>query len=111
LLQANAISGCGGAPVFAARTIPLPLKGQNSKVLQSWVQGSIWLLGVWQPSWKVKGSEIISVKTDMQDRPGGEEAPLEMGVVIPAIKLLEVLNHTNFVQARKTKSGSAKTGA
>lgn len=101
LVQANAISGCSGAPVFVGRTIPVTVQDQNSPVLQGWVQGSIWLLGVWQSSWKVKGAEIVAVDHDAHT---GDMAPLGMGVVVPVDRLLEILNKPDLQLAREGKA-------
>lgn len=97
LVQANAISGCSGAPVFVGRTIPITVQDQKSPVLQGWVQGSIWLLGVWQSSWKVRGAEIVTAGNDAQ---AGDRAPLGMGVVVPVDRLLEILNKPDLRRAR-----------
>lgn len=96
LVQANAISGCSGSPVFVARTLEVQLMDQESNVLKGYVDGSIWLLGVWQSSWKVAGAEIIGIKNDG----AGTEAPLGMGIVVPANSLLELLSQPELRQER-----------
>lgn len=85
LVQVNAISGCSGSPVFATRTVAVEY-GENC------IMGtakSTSLLGVWSAAWKVKGSEITTVRTD--DNVEGDLAPLGMGVVTPAEYLVEIL--------------------
>lgn len=99
LVQANTLSGCSGSPVFAQRTLAVQIPTnmlnekyhKDTKPLNADIAGSLWLLGVWQSSWKVKGSQIVSVTADVNDT-NTELAPLGIGVVVPAIKLLQVLD-------------------
>lgn len=114
LVQANAISGCSGAPVFAQRVIPVNvpnsmLEHKTDKpdyALKGDIPGSLWLLGVWQSSWKVKGAEIVAIKIDDSgsDNAASERAgpaPLGMGVVVPAYKLIELLETAPLKAARE----------
>ena len=59
------------------------------------------LIGVWASSWKVKNSEIVSVTIDEEDEKGGL-APLGMGVVTPAYRLLEIFESAKIKQASDT---------
>jgi hypothetical protein len=98
LVETNAISGCSGSPVFAVRGLdvrvpPSMFKDPETlgdKPLNGEIPGSLWLLGVWQSSWKVKGTRIVAARTDGED-PAGGMAPLGMGVVVPISKLFEIL--------------------
>lgn len=85
LVQANAISGCSGAPVFVTRSITLDWGGHH---IMGASKNAI-LLGVWSSSWRVKGSEITTVRT--KDDIKGDLAPLGMGVVTPVEYLVEIL--------------------
>lgn len=106
LVQANTISGCSGSPVFTGRVINTPINVQKSPVLRDWARKSARLLGVWQSSWKVKGSEIVSIKTDGDDVDFEKLAPLGMGVVVPAVKLLEILNMSKLSKSREAAGRS-----
>jgi hypothetical protein len=85
LMQANAISGCSGAPVFSTRTVILKLP--KHKVAGS--SGNLNLIGVWSSSWKVKQSEIVAVRSDARD--ARTLPPFGMGVVTPLSKLVDIL--------------------
>lgn len=86
LVEANAISGCSGSPVWAVGYVGVEL-GDNEFMAQA---NQVTLLGVWSSSWKVKASEITVVRThDDDDR--GTLAPLGMGMVTHASFLREII--------------------
>jgi len=108
LVQANAISGCSGSPVFAIRSLEVEVppsmfkdpKTMGNSPLNGEIPGSLWLLGIWQSSWKVKGAEIVAVRTDA-DVKSGMMAPLGMGVVVPVTKLFEILDTPELKNPRE----------
>jgi hypothetical protein len=88
LVQANAISGCSGSPVFAVRQQRLSIA--KHEILGMHPKST--MLGVWRSSWKVAGAKIISVGSHDDGDMGGESrAPLGMGVVTPLQKLIDIL--------------------
>ena len=108
LVQANAISGCSGSPVWACNTTFVRL---NGKRIVGGHGPLAFLLGVWSSSWKVEKSQIVSVRTD-EDDVQGTAAPLGMGIVTPAAKLGEILKGEEMMRARKElkeKTAAAKS--
>jgi hypothetical protein len=111
LVQTNAISGCSGSPVFAVRSLDVRVppsmfkdpETQGDKPLSGEIPGSLWLLGVWQSSWKVKGSQIVAARTDSEESTGWM-APLGMGVVVPITKLFEILDMPELKATREASS-------
>lgn len=99
LIQANPISGCSGSPVWVTRGIQIDPPPNNEGPLTFWVEGQLSLLGFWSSSWKVKNSEIVSVAAD--DDRNRDEAPLGMGVVVPANKLIEIFEQTDVAKERR----------
>jgi hypothetical protein len=97
LVQANAISGCSGSPVWACNTTFVTQDGER---LVGGHGPVAFLLGVWSSSWKVEKSQIVAVRTDEDDRQG-TAAPLGMGIVIPAARLGEILKGEQMTRARK----------
>jgi hypothetical protein len=115
LIQANPISGCSGAPVWVHQAVKVqPPQGDTADPLFFLAEGRLSLLGFWSSSWKVRGSEIIMVSSDHAKLDsGGMLAPLGMGVVVPANKLVEIFDQTDVAKERaallkkKRDSGSA----
>lgn len=99
LVQTNAISGCSGSPVFATRTVIFTLGDQ--KMVGHFAGAT--LLGVWSSSWKVKESQIVAIKTDADD-PTKIAAPLGMGIVTPAAKLVDIFRGEALMRAREKLS-------
>ena len=88
LVQANAISGCSGSPVFALRTYKVTILGHT--FFGHFPEAMV--LGVWSASWKVKGSEVVSVGShDGDPDAAGQLAPLGMGFVTPLPKLVDTM--------------------
>jgi hypothetical protein len=91
LVEINGISGCSGSPVFALNSVELNL-GEDKFIAYG---SQVALIGVWSSSWKVKSSEITTVRTDDDDE-AGTLAPLGMGIVTPAVYLAEILGGDEF---------------
>lgn len=97
LVQANPISGCSGAPVWAYEAVQV----ENAEIgAFFYAVGRLFLLGFWSSSWKVKGSEIVAIQADDYDDRKGELAPLGMGVVVPAGKLIDIFRDTDVTKNR-----------
>ena len=111
LVQANPISGCSGAPVWAARLMKVePPLSEGSEPVFFFAHGKIFLLGIWSSSWKVKGSEIVTMPVnDDDDDKKGTLAPLGMGVVVPVSKLIEIFRETDVAKERADKHKAKRT--
>jgi hypothetical protein len=105
LVQANAISGCSGSPVFTARSVKFSMGDKSIIGLHSYAP----MLGVWTSSWKVKGSEIVTAGLpDVVCDASGVLAPLGMGVVTPLTKLIDILWSENMKGASDRLREKAK---
>jgi hypothetical protein len=97
----NTLPGGSGGPVFVRRSIQTRLFDKNvdpnPKGIDEWVYGSLWLLGIWTDAWFGNPSEIIRL-------PAGKniKVPLGIGVAVPAIKLIEILNGPELSARRKS---------
>ena len=102
LVQANPISGCSGAPVWVHQAVQVePPQGDSADPVVFWAEGRLSLLGFWSSSWKVRGSEIIMAMPDHAETDSsGNLAPLGMGVVVPANKLVEIFDLTDVAKER-----------
>jgi hypothetical protein len=97
LVQANPISGCSGAPVWAHEAVKVE---ESAGKITFYAVGNLFLLGFWSSSWKVRGSEIVAIRPDDLDDRSGALAPLGMGVVVSADKLVEIFRRTDVAKAR-----------
>jgi len=89
LIEARSIGGLSGSPAFVRETVPAGI-------------GGFYLLGLMHGHW-----DIPPEARDGQVPQGDEEAQgkVNMGiaVVVPASKILEVLNQPSLVEIRKTR--------
>lgn len=99
LVQANALPGSSGSPVFIRRsldtTLTLP-ELQDPDPLRVSIPGSLWLLGLWRGAWFGKASDGLHIPKELRDN----KVPVGIGSVVPAIKISEVLNHPQLQQMR-----------
>jgi hypothetical protein len=94
LIEARSIGGMSGSPVFVRNT--MSLKNKTGQTLHG-VSGESSLLGLVHGHWDVKESEI-NEPSFVHDRKRGVN--LGIAVVVPASKILEVINHPGLVHMR-----------
>ncbi len=95
LVQANALSGSSGSPVFVRRslTTKLDLPELDKNSLNVAIPGSLWFLGIWRGAWFGDAPTGANV-------PALRQVPFGLGTVVPAIQLGEVLNHPELQKMR-----------
>jgi hypothetical protein len=87
LVEAQTLPGTSGGPVFVRRAVDMKAAHGN---LEAWSYGSVWLLGLWQGSWYGAPERYLKLPTaDDED----VKVALGVGVVIPAIQIIEALEH------------------
>jgi len=92
LVEGEPLDGASGSPVFVRRTLG-PSAFPRVKA-QFWVEGSIWLLGLLSDAFRGKpGSDY--------DIPGGGMIPRGVNVVVPASKIMEVMDHPTLKERRE----------
>ncbi len=92
LVELTNLSGLSGSPVFVRPETWIETAGSHMDAVLP--RGRIYLLGVWQGSWEGECSP------ELQPR-GPERVPVGMGVVVPAEKLMNVLNQTDVAAHRE----------
>lgn len=109
LVEAGAISGASGAPVFVRRTVEclVPDPQAPQKLLRAWGHGSVWLLGLWSSSWPGTPENDLA---DAFGLPKDVKVPIGVGVVVPAERLLETLNLPQL-KAQRQKNADAEDQA
>jgi hypothetical protein len=105
LVQAHALDGLSGAPVFAR--ISYPVYGDfrrepSTIVIYNKVAGRMHgltvLLGLWQASWEGEPSSDV-----LGGRAAGRKVPIGFGIVVPAHRIAEALNREELVMSRQNE--------
>lgn len=90
----NVLPGISGAPVFVRRSIERRIDDpaiDKAGPIEMWNHGSLWLLGVWTDGW----FNHIALRAPKGRR---ETIPAGMGAVVPARKLIEVLEQPTLIK-------------
>jgi len=108
LIEAQTLDTLSGSPVLVRRSLTTKMKISNldSKPLNVWLHGSLWLLGLWHGAWYGKPKERGRI-------PGNDvRIPAGMGICVPAIKIIEVLERAELKTNRaKVKAAEAARNA
>jgi hypothetical protein len=106
LVEAGALPGSSGSPVFVRRSLHRkipdgpgrPLVGGKYAVptLGAWLHGTAWLMGLWHSAWFGEPAEVIA-------GPPGSKVPAGMGIVVPAERIIEVINRPDLTKMRDKK--------
>lgn len=101
LVESRAIDGASGSPVFVRPTVtqmgvPMP-NGPKKNVL--WPEARLHLLGVFQGAWFKPPDETVA--QTIRARTGDEVVPVGIGIVVPAYKLIELLESGPLKSLRK----------
>ena len=101
LVQSQSLEGLSGSPVLVRYTIDIPLDIPKDCVLPEGERIRtrlptviLRLLGLWHGSWKAPPSELYGIEE-------GKTVPVGMGIVIPASKIIEVLEMPDLVEKEK----------
>ncbi len=101
LIESVAINGASGSPVFARGTItygPI-VTDQGAKSHASWPEAKLYLLGVFQGAWFAPPDPTVAGTVRARQ---GDVVPVGVGIVVPAHKLIELLE-TPEMQENRTK--------
>jgi len=96
LVEGEPLDGASGSPVFVRRSI------RNNDKLKTWVYGSYWLLGLHHGSWTAQPGRDYQIPTK-----GFVRVPRGINVVVPSMKINEVIEQEGVMRARK-KAEAAK---
>jgi hypothetical protein len=100
LVEGEPLDGASGSPVFVRRTLgPIPVWPSNK--LQCWVEGSIWLLGLMSDAFQAKPGQDYDVRA-------GGMIPRGINVVVPASKIMEVMDHPELKKRRQAARDAAE---
>ena len=99
LVEARSLGGISGSPVFVRPTIDFKISDRKGRPRDAFAAGlGFPLLGLMHGHWDIRESEINKAFFD-QDRKRGVN--LGIGIVVPAIKILETINQEELVAIRR----------
>jgi hypothetical protein len=104
LVEMRSLGGLSGSPAFLRETLNLTtvfdLKDPNRKVSLTGA-GSIYFMGLMHGHWYIKDRDKNDVITLAVEKDHPEANIVGISVVVPAKKILEILNQPAFVEERK----------
>lgn len=98
LVETQCLKGLGRSPVFAHGSfdlMDLPVIGTDNKMGVGVSCKDVSLFGIWQGSWDAPLGSVLGVE-DVS----GARVPVGMGVVVPAVKLIELLEVDEMKEQR-----------
>ena len=102
LIEARSIGGMSGSPVFVRNT--MSLKNKSGQTLHG-VSGESSFLGLIHGHWDIRESEMNKPHYVHDPKRG---VNLGIAVVVPASKILEVINHPGLVEMRAQADAKLK---
>jgi hypothetical protein len=101
LVEGRSISGISGAPVYVRETVALPEKvtASDGESIEIRASGRFFLLGMAHGHWDVDALTLNDARPIPMHRSDGG-VNVGIAVVTPAKKILETLNHPEFVRER-----------
>lgn len=96
LVQAIALPGSSGSPVFARRSLQhkLELPDLDQNPVKAAIPGSLWFLGIWRGAWFGTAPSDLHI-------PEHARVPYGFGTVVPAPKINEILDQPALAEMRK----------
>jgi hypothetical protein len=106
IIEAHSLGGISGSPIFARETIALAGRiaynhGEDEPVQRTMqTAGTFYLLGLMHGHWQLDPADVDSPywRTPTTGQPVFH---IGLSVVVPAVKILETLNHPELVSHRK----------
>jgi hypothetical protein len=100
LVEARSIGGLSGSPVFVRKSISLRVTTEKENETKLQGLGRLFFLGMMRGHWDIRESDM-NKPSFIQDRQRGVN--LGIGMVTPASKILEVINHPDLVSLRERR--------
>jgi hypothetical protein len=98
LVEARSIGGLSGSPVFVRPPLRYGIEMPKGTTAYFDAIGKFRLLGLMHGHWDIRETEINNSKIE-HDRKKGVN--LGIGIVVPAIKILETINHPELIERRR----------
>lgn len=98
LVEMSTLTGLSGSPVFVRPALDTWAAGvlPDQRAIVRVPRQKMYLLGVWQASWDAPASEVVALE---HGRP--VTVPVGMGVVVPSVRIKEVLDMPKLKRDRE----------
>jgi hypothetical protein len=101
LVEARSIGGLSGSPVFVRNTLSQKVTLDDDSETVAFMSGTgITLLGLMHGHWDIKESEMNKALFEHDSKRG---VNLGIGIVVPAIKILETINQPELEEIRMSE--------
>jgi len=104
LIEVRSLGGLSGSPVFARETLHLPGVTHDNKT--SFLTGSsrdFHLIGLTSGHWDVDERELNAPYAEVKNKCDPHGVNMGIAVVVPASKILEVLEHSDLKEQRRVE--------
>ncbi len=93
LAESRSIGGLSGSPVYVRQTLSMDVKTHSGEMANLAGCGKIYFLGLMHGHWELPAGFVNSVPS--------EAINMGISIIVPAHKILEVLNHPELVEMRR----------
>ena len=97
LIESRSIGGLSGSPVFIQKS---PVKVSNGKILVNTAEHVVFWLGLIHGHWDIKPTLAASDEV-VDSVPEAEKVNMGIAIVVPAVKIAEVINQPLFADQRE----------
>jgi hypothetical protein len=104
LVEARSLGGLSGSPVFANLGV---VRMHDGQLQMRTGDPFLYLLGLMHGHWDLRVSEIDD---DVVDNTGIQRVNMGIGIVVPAQKIIEVINQPRIVQAEAEHEAELRRG-
>jgi hypothetical protein len=105
LVQVQTLRGSSGSPVFVRRHIMGTTDTGSSPMVECWMYGDSWLMGVNHGAWFGKPDEVLDLPNRRQ-----VEVPVSMAIVVPSERLIELLDCPRLKMLRECAAADERGG-
>jgi hypothetical protein len=109
LIEVRSVGGLSGSPAFVRAPVGIPIKVHTKsgqfREAKTHLQGDYWLLGLTHGHWEIlPDDKNKSVDNSILRKKNEETINLGIAIVVPAKKILEVLDHPELIEMRKKEN-------
>jgi hypothetical protein len=111
LVELRSVGGLSGSPVFVRASIGIPCnvfaRSGEQRIAEAHVPGDFFLLGLVHGHWEIHKNRRNSIEIEPVKR-DDDSINLGIAIVVPARKVLEIINRHELVEMRKRKEKESR---